>query len=900
MHLDLISILQCYKQRMQVQSKLWLKSLSYKRNLASSILFLLLAFALRGSGLGQQSIWFDEGWSAHAAIQPGLVAAANADMTNPPLYYVLLNIHASFLGDSTFSLRLFSLFAGMVALALVYALAQMLFERRTALWALILAALSAPLWWAAREARMYTLLAALLLLLAVAWYRLFRRPQWKIWLLLMVAEVLALYAHNTGPVLVLWVNFMTLLAWLVYHGLGQLPWRSWVASQIVVAICWMPYFVTRFLLLQSANNAVVRRPIISLAYLGEVWQGLWFSPWEMIGRESLIAWLALVLLALWLVLFPWRWGQVRWLAGHVLVLVSSLLLGLAVLGNELHGRYLVMIVPLLLIPLAAGLARLKPVLLRLGIAGLLTLAFALNLALAANPAYQHDDAHRMVQYYANALTAGDSVLAWSYADRYDLSYYWDRLGVEAERITLPEGADLTDIEPLLPQGGDVALNIWYTQRADFRGMMDCLLSQGTVNAPDDYAVQGMRTYIYREPELAILVMQPFQIDIMMDGVMLAQIGAVGQISPVTAERAICVPLWLEVLQSVQADLKAALMVRNALGWEIARTDVVFATANQRTTSALQPGEAATAYVLLRLPFGAPAETYTVSLQVYDEQIHPDGYDLGSTSEVGRSVLLGEWAVQAGADWSVVRRTSALSQAVHPDVTGQMRLLAHDAQSTTMQTGERVRLSLLWQGEGSPPDLTLTGDGWELRVPSTATIAGFGLDWREIQIPADATGGEAELRLPDGEVLARYMVEVLPMLTIPPAHDYRVEVEFPGVGQLMGYSVADGVVSLHAPLPVTLIWQAGDTQTSVNYTVFVQLLDEQGLLIAQSDAIPGGRPTDGWRAGEYILDAHALNFNEQAHPGPAYLIVGLYDPLTGQRIILDEGDFVRLPGEIVVE
>ena len=61
---------------------------------------LLLAVALRLYHLQSQSIWFDEGWSAYAAVQPTLWDAFQSDATNPPLYYVLLNISARFTGDS--------------------------------------------------------------------------------------------------------------------------------------------------------------------------------------------------------------------------------------------------------------------------------------------------------------------------------------------------------------------------------------------------------------------------------------------------------------------------------------------------------------------------------------------------------------------------------------------------------------------------------------------------------------------------------------------------------------------------------------------------------------------------------------------------------------------------------
>jgi hypothetical protein len=150
------------------------------------------------------------------------------------------------------------------------------------------------------------------------------------------------------------------------------------------------------------------------------------------------------------------------------------------------------------------------------------------------------------------------------------------------------------------------------------------------------------------------------------------------------------------------------------------------------------------------------------------------------------------------------------------------------------------------------------------------------------------------------VLATYMVDALARIDEAPEVDVEVNRVLGEVGTLVGY-IAENEADLTQSFPITLIWQAGETQTS--YTVFAQLLDSQGRLIAQSDSIPaqGERPTTGWRAGEYIIDMHKLQFNEVAAPGEAQLIVGMYDAQTGQRIRLepDGPDFIEVPGSISV-
>ena len=86
----------------------------------------------------------------------------------------------------------------------------------------------------------------------------------------------------------------------------------------------------------------------------------------------------------------------------------------------------------------------------------------------------------------------------------------------------------------------------------------------------------------------------------------------------------------------------------------------------------------------------------------------------------------------------------------------------------------------------------------------------------------------------------------------------------------------------------LAWRAG-REIPRNYKVFVHLYDDRGRLVAQHDSQPahGVRPTSTWTPGERIEDRHglALPFDISS---PLRLVVGLYDPSTGQRLLLPDG------------
>ncbi|MEO0561450.1 MAG: glycosyltransferase family 39 protein [Chloroflexota bacterium] len=90
------------------------------------------------------------------------------------------------------------------------------------------------------------------------------------------------------------------------------------------------------------------------------------------------------------------------------------------------------------------------------------------------------------------------------------------------------------------------------------------------------------------------------------------------------------------------------------------------------------------------------------------------------------------------------------------------------------------------------------------------------------------------------------------------------------------------------LPIKVIWEATATPPA-DYRVFVQLLDEDGALVAARDAVPVGwaRPTTTWAAGEQIIDRHALLIPQDMPSSNLTLIIGLYNPAqAGERLPVD--------------
>jgi hypothetical protein len=235
-------------------------------------------------------------------------------------------------------------------------------------------------------------------------------------------------------------------------------------------------------------------------------------------------------------------------------------------------------------------------------------------------------------------------------------------------------------------------------------------------------------------------------------------------------------------------------------------------------------------------------------------------------------------------------------------------------------GQTVRVRLAWQSSAALPDLrprlVLRQGDEELAINDLAPVQGnyptslwqpgdFIWEQRVLTVPATAESGEAAVFVELGE--QRYQlgeVEISAEARVfePPTPQVAVDVVFGDVARLMGFDPPPESVPAGQPIPLTLYWQALQTGEPVGYTVFAQVLGEDGRVIAQHDSIPanGRRPTTGWVEGEYIRDEHLLTFREEGYMGEAQLIVGLYDPATGTRLTLPDGrDAFSLPGVLTV-
>ncbi len=94
--------------------------------------------------------------------------------------------------------------------------------------------------------------------------------------------------------------------------------------------------------------------------------------------------------------------------------------------------------------------------------------------------------------------------------------------------------------------------------------------------------------------------------------------------------------------------------------------------------------------------------------------------------------------------------------------------------------------------------------------------------------------------------------------------------------LTGYTLNDVIVTRGETLEVTLYWHCTGRMDD-NYTISVQLIDEQWRKAAQSDAWPldGAAPTSSWQVGQHIDESRTLTIAADAAPGVYNLQLAIY-------------------------
>jgi hypothetical protein len=118
----------------------------------------------------------------------------------------------------------------------------------------------------------------------------------------------------------------------------------------------------------------------------------------------------------------------------------------------------------------------------------------------------------------------------------------------------------------------------------------------------------------------------------------------------------------------------------------------------------------------------------------------------------------------------------------------------------------------------------------------------------------------------------------------PIQPVAEKMELGNVAELVGAEIDGPAAQPGGTLGLALGWRAL-APTDTSYTVFVQLIDEQGVKAGQIDRRPcdDGCPTTTWRPGDLVGEWFDIPIRPGAPPGRYRLVTGMYDLETGQNL-----------------
>jgi hypothetical protein len=350
------------------------------------------------------------------------------------------------------------------------------------------------------------------------------------------------------------------------------------------------------------------------------------------------------------------------------------------------------------------------------------------------------------------------------------------------------------------------------------------------------------------------------------------------------------------------------------------------------------------YFLISIPPATPPGPYMVRLAVYGEQSLARLPVSDATQAETGLVTLANFTVVPPlkpVDPADLKLALPVNQEIVPGLT----LLGFETlPGKTVRSGEQVGASLIWRAGDRhlPTNLTMSlsvkpaegDDEWPISLP--VGLAGdyptgrwqpgeLLRGWLTARIPPQLEPGLYKLRLrlthtgePGSDVailpIGDFEVEGWPRIFDAPQPQVQIGADFSGQATLIGLDLDNPQsqildrnsisISPGDTLAARLYWRA-DTEFDRNYTAFIHLIGQDGLLYGQVDQLPGGGafPTTGWLPGEYITDAYTIPLVPHAPPGDYQLEIGLYEATSGQRLPVtgpdcDAGscaDKVLLPG-----
>jgi mannosyltransferase len=587
------------------------------RSYAPLLAVAALAAALRWFRIDAQSLWYDEGISAHQLTRsfPEILRAAALD-THPPLYYWTLKAWGEVFGSSELALRSLSAIWGVGMVVLTFLLGRRLFNTTIGTVAAILLAAAPLAVYYSQEVRMYAQVTALALLAAYAYSR---RTYW----LYSLAGIATLYSQYLGIAMLAAVNVHAVLWW---QAKSRREWLEWIIANAVIALAflpWLPTFIDQqsHALNTSPRTAAGLAADTLTAYAG----GLAHSDLLLRMGAGLVL-LALIGFATTLRRRSPSSPEQGTLALLLWLLPLGLVIALGFRSGLFEMRYLVLGLPGLFVLVAVGLVQLAhwPALVPIAAAlALVPAAIGLN-SEYFDPALARDDYRDLVLDIQRNAQPGDAVvlIAPNQVEIFDYYYHGDlpTIGLPAQRPIDPSDATAR-LEAIRGQYDRIWLVSWAMSEADPRGVVANWLAENGFQATHQW---------YGSVQLALIGLAssnaPTQrVDAALDNGIVLDAYRIGSRTLRPGDTLDLTLVWRAAGGPTPDHWKVFTHLLNASSAVVAQRDAEPGD-NLRPTTSWRRGEQIQDNYGIAIPGDLPAGSYTLEIGMYDgdRRSHVDG------------------------------------------------------------------------------------------------------------------------------------------------------------------------------------------------------------------------------------------------------------------------------------
>ena len=891
---------------------------------------ILLAFLLRAYSLGRGELWFDEALSAVIAAKgwAGILQhTLNTPFEHPPLYYLSLHAWTRAMGTTEFALRVFSLFWGILLVPLLYRFLASWGGQSLGLLAALVCALSAVHIDHSQNARMYSFLPVLGILLLICFFRALETWRFRWGLGVLVVSILGIAVH--------YYFSLMLLVPLAFLLLGGKRYRRQVALLFLVLIACVLLLASWFAFSPGFRQALQQVVTGEGGGVSSLGQRIMHTAGGLLSEPPVAGHVALALLAvLGAVFWPLppapRSHPVSQVGSRRFVLAWLLVPWLAalVIPYWLQDRHLAYLLPAMYALVAGGLLVLRGKSKALFLAGLLLMGATTGYWLYRQDAEPEFEFGTIMTYIEDRALP-DDLLIMNQPGFWPFEGYYAQGDLATAYVpaysTLPDEALDSKMRPLVSQRSRVWLGPIGAWTEDPESRVEQWLVSHAYQAYKEWFTGGGSAALY----FTTNALEPLAIEPAVaweNGVRLVTAHSSSPI--VMAGDAVRLALGWQTAQALESSYLVSLYLVDDDGqiWATRRSQPC---GGWCPTDAWQPAALVQDQHALLIPEGTPPGSFRLQVALYAPD---EGRELVAAG-LGQRVDLGPVRVMDPGPGP-----GPLVQ--YPLAAGfgnEIDLLGFDLASADVPAGGTVALDLYWQVQNRPSDdyellLELVVPNGEVlanwrrspvadTVPTSHWLAGQYLRGpHQLSLPAQVAPGEYDLRLkvldPQGRPLPSSDLDhrkglarltpwqahrpedglLLKGLVVTELPDRSHNFELPTMdnslryrlGQrvdLLGYDLDTASAMPGGQIELTLYWQARGA-TVKPYKVFTHLGDD-GLSppVAQHDDLPGEGccPPNTWVGGEVVVDRHLVTLAADLDPDTYLLTAGMYDEVTGLRL-----------------